>query len=71
MKTEETKIKAVASFKQSAQISPDDWDSWMNTLEVTENTTIGEIFKWMQSKDSTVRFPHFQISPLYTLDAGK
>jgi hypothetical protein len=69
MNTEETKtsIKAVASFKQSAQISPDDWDAWTNTLEVTENTTVGEIFKWMQSRDSSVRYPHFQISPLHTI----
>lgn len=33
----------IITFKESGQISPDDWDVWNPTLKVNENTTIKEI----------------------------
>ena len=60
-------IKAVAHFKQSGQISPDDWDVWTCALEVDETTTIGQIFDWMKTKDSRITSPDFHITSLERL----
>lgn len=42
-------------YKESVQISPDDWDVHSVVLQVTENTTVGEIREW--AKTTAVR-PH-------------
>jgi hypothetical protein len=57
-------IKAVATFKMSGQISPDDWETWTCALEVDENTTIGQIFEWMKTKNGRFEKPDFHITPL-------
>jgi len=36
----------VASFTTGIQITPDDWTAQNKTLEVSEHTTIGEIYAW-------------------------
>jgi len=36
----------IATYKTSAQISPDDWDVYNPTLKVTEETTVKEILDW-------------------------
>lgn len=61
-------INAVAIIKRSAQISPDDWDTWNEALQINEDTTIGEIVQWMQTKQPSKKpfFTDFTVSPLYT-----
>ena len=39
--------KVVASFLRSQQVSPDDWDSWRQTMICDDTTTIGEIREWV------------------------
>ena len=36
----------IASFKDSVQISPDDFDVSMKMLHCDENTTLKEVFDW-------------------------
>jgi len=40
------KKEYIASFKNSRQISIDDWEVFHPSLKITEDTTIGEIDKW-------------------------
>lgn len=42
--------KYVAQFTTSQQYTPDDWKIITPSLEVTDQTTIGEIRKWMDEK---------------------
>jgi len=39
--------KVVASFLRSLQVSPDDWDTWRQTMICDDTTTIGEIREWV------------------------
>jgi len=36
----------IASFKDSVQISPDDFDVTTKMLHCDEKTTLGEVFSW-------------------------
>jgi len=40
-------MKYIAQFKIAVQISPDDWEMQTPTLELNDDTTIGQIRKWM------------------------
>jgi hypothetical protein len=42
--------KFIAQTRTSVQISPDDWDTISPAIEVTRETTIGEIVDWMTAK---------------------
>jgi hypothetical protein len=41
------KTEYIAQFQTAEQYSPDDWKAVHPTLKITEETTIGEIRKWM------------------------
>jgi len=36
----------IASFKDSVQISPDEFDVTIKMFHCDENTTLGEVFNW-------------------------
>ena len=42
--------KYIAHYKNSTQISPDDFDVFTEMLECDEKTTLKEIMDWAQSK---------------------
>jgi len=63
MEQEKLTIKACAIVKRSGQISPDDWDTWNDVMQINEDTTIGEIVMWMRTKQPNTK-PYFTVSPL-------
>jgi hypothetical protein len=56
-------MKYIAQYKSSHQISPDDWDTVTPTLEVDENTTIGQIREWAirTERISQSRLQHWKL----------
>lgn len=64
------RIKAVALFRMADQISPDDWETWTHTLEINENTTVGEIVEWMRTKNGRITPENFGVT-LNNLDQLK
>lgn len=38
------------SIKKCEQISPDDWELFIQSLKISDNTTIGEISYWIRQK---------------------
>ena len=44
-------MKYIATYKTSAQISPDDFAVFNPTLELSDDTTIGEIKRWHESRE--------------------
>ena len=47
--------KYIAHYKDSVQISPDDFDVTTEMLECDENTTIKEIMEWVQIRHKNRR----------------
>lgn len=38
------------SIKKCEQVSPDDWELFIQSLKITDKTTIGEISSWIRRK---------------------
>ncbi len=38
------------SIKKCEQVSPDDWELFIQSLKISDNTTIGEISYWIRQK---------------------
>lgn len=47
---EDIKPRYIAQFTSSEQFSPDDWKVVTPAMMATDETTIGEIREWMDSK---------------------
>lgn len=60
------KTEYAASFLHAVQCSPDDWKVKRPTLKVTDETTIGEIRKWMADNHRAANETEFTVTILET-----
>jgi len=52
----------VVILKRSAQIGPDQFDTWMDTLICKPTTSLAEIAFWASSRTKTTEIPDFQVN---------
>ena len=38
------------SIKKCVQVSPDDWELFTQSLKINDNTTIGDIARWIRAQ---------------------
>lgn len=47
------KVKIIAQYNDSRQYTHDEWEPITPTLEVTEETTVGEILEWTKKRNKS------------------
>jgi len=57
-------MKFAIYFKNSTQISPDDWSVFNEMKLFDENTTLKEVREWAVSKNKTTPMPQLSVNEL-------